>query len=86
MADAPKEPLSPAERKAKLPHGACTRVSETTGVDKSTVTKILYGDFTPRTRMGVETVKRVQVALARQMKLKVAEAFPPAVIRERAGV
>lgn len=87
MADAPKKTLTSAERKARLPHGACTKVADQTGVDKSLVTKILYGEFFPRTDRGLRTMKRVQTALGKKMDLAQDEqAFPTPTIRERVEV
>lgn len=69
-------PLTIAERKHRLPHGASRSVARAIGVDPSFVTKVMAGEVFPKTDRGRVTLRRVQVALARHIGEKVGDVFP----------
>lgn len=70
-------PLTVAERKHLMPHGAQKEVATEEGVDESYVSRVMDDDVRPKTATGKQTLRRVQVALARRLRVKVHEAFPP---------
>lgn len=77
-------PLTTAERKHRLPHGARRAVATALHIDPSYVTKVVAGEAFPKTERGRATLRRVQVALARKLALPVDEAFPPITQHEAA--
>lgn len=62
-------PLSRWDRKALLPHGAVTQIASRTGRAKSHVSSVIHGHRRDR---------RVEVAVARLLRLPVDDVFPPA--------
>jgi hypothetical protein len=61
-------PMSRWDRKALLPHGAVTQIAQRTGRAKSHVSSVIHGHRRDR---------RVEVAVARLLRLPVDEVFPP---------
>jgi hypothetical protein len=70
-------PLSVADRRSRLPHGAQREVAEELKVAESYVSAVVTGDARPKTPKGQKAVRRIQVAIARKLRLPVDEAFPP---------
>lgn len=70
-------PLSPVERKHYLPFGAQIRLAAKCGVSKGFVSKVVNDVDRPRTLRGWRTWRRVQVAIARELGVPVADAFAP---------
>jgi hypothetical protein len=68
-------PLSVPERKALLPFGAQTRVAGRCGVTKAYVSLVVSDDVRPKTPRGWKTLRRVRVALARELRMPVDIAF-----------
>jgi hypothetical protein len=66
--------LSPLTRKLLLPYGAQAEIARSVGVSKGYVSDVLSG----RRGAPSKTARRVQVLVARKLKLRVAEVFPPA--------
>jgi hypothetical protein len=72
-------PLSVPERKALLPFGAQTRVAARCGVTKAYVSLVVSDDVRPKTPRGWKTLRRVRVALARELRMPVDIAFSPSI-------
>lgn len=71
-------PLSIAERKYRMPHGALQQVARSEGVANSYVTAVMNGTVMPRSPLARKKLRRVRVALARKLGLRVDEVFGPA--------
>jgi hypothetical protein len=71
-------PLSIAERKYDMPHGALQQVARAEGVANSYVTAVLNGSVQPKSVAAQRKVRRIQVALARKLGRPVDDVFPPA--------
>lgn len=69
--------MTVADRKARLEHGAISRVAEKIGVGAAYVSRVLADEIRPKTRKGVRSVQQMRVLLAREMGVRVADAFPP---------
>lgn len=65
--------LSIWERKARLPFGAQKQVAEEVGVPQPFVSEVINDKCAHRDQ---KKVRRVRVALARRMRVRVDEAFP----------
>lgn len=72
-------PLTVAERKHRLPYGAMKAVAEAVKKDRSYVAKVVAGEVFPKTQKGRDTLREVQVAVARRLRVPVAIAFPESV-------
>jgi hypothetical protein len=59
--------LTKAERKDRLPHGGVSRIAEKLGVKVSAVSMVLNGHRRNRA---------IEVAIARMLRMKVADVFP----------
>ena len=70
-------PLTIADRKQRMPHGAQREIATELGIAESYVSAVMTGDARPKTARARKTVRRVQVALARKLGVTVDEAFPP---------
>lgn len=70
-------PLSVAERKYRMPHGALQAVARATGVSNAYVTAVMNGTVTPKSEAARKKLRRVRVALARKLSRPVDEVFPP---------
>jgi hypothetical protein len=70
-------PLSTAERKHRLPHGAQKDIAVEEGVSTQYVSAVLADLVKPRTERGTKTVRRIQVAIARKLRMRVDDVFPP---------
>jgi transcriptional regulator with XRE-family HTH domain len=60
-------------RKERLPHGAQSRIAEKLGVADSVVSRVMNdkaADLNPK------TVRRIRVAIARKLRMRVDEVFP----------
>jgi DNA-binding transcriptional regulator YdaS (Cro superfamily) len=62
--------------KERLEHGAQKKIAESIGVPAPTVSNVITGAYRPRTERGRKTERRVQVAIARALRMKVEEVFP----------
>lgn len=63
--------------KERLEHGAQKKIAAAIGVPEPTVSNVITGAYRPRTGKGRKTLRRVQVAVARALRMKVEEVFPP---------
>lgn len=72
-------PLSIAERKYRMPHGALQQVAKDIGVANSYVTAVMNGSVAPKSLTARKKLRRTQVALARKLGVTVDEAFPPSI-------
>jgi hypothetical protein len=71
-------PLTIADRKHLMPHGAQREIAADLGVDESYVSRVVAEAIHPRTARGRKQLRRIQVAVARKLGITVDEAFPPA--------
>ena len=71
-------PLTVAERKQRMPHGAQQNVAARLSVADSYVSAVMAGEVFPKTKRTRTKLRRVQVALAREIGVAVDEAFPVA--------
>jgi hypothetical protein len=69
--------LSVAERKHRLPHGAQKQIAAEEQVSAQYVSAVLADLVKPRTERGTKTVRRIQVAIARKLRMRVDDVFPP---------
>lgn len=60
----------------RLEHGERKKIAEALGVPAPTVSNVINGWYRPRSEKGRKTQRRVQVAVARALKVKVEELFP----------
>ncbi len=60
-------PISRFERKEKLGHGGVSEIARRTGLGVSTVSMVLNGHIRNR---------KIEVAIARKLRVKVTDAFP----------
>jgi hypothetical protein len=70
-------PITIAERKHRMPHGAQKAVARDLGVDEAFVSKAMNDDIRPKTDATREKLAQVQAALAEKLGLPVADVFPP---------
>ena len=68
-------PLSRADRKDRMPFGAQKRVADAERVSASYVSQVMNETVVTRTPRGAATLARVQRAIARELRLDVAEVF-----------
>jgi hypothetical protein len=71
-------PLTIAERKHQMPHGAGLEIAEKEKVHPAYVSRALADEIRPKTRPAKKKLRRVRVAIARKLGVTVDEAFPPA--------
>lgn len=69
-------PLSIADRKHLMPHGAQAQVATEEGVAESYVSAVMNGDVRPKTPASREKLARVQAALARKLDRPTEDVFP----------
>lgn len=69
-------PLTIAERKHRMPFGAQREVATEEGVDEAYVSKAMNDEVHPKTPEARQKLRRVQVALARKLKVRVEDVFP----------
>lgn len=74
-------PLTIAERKYRMPHGALQQIARAEGVANSYVTAVMNGTVAPQSLAARKKLRRLQVALARKLRVTVDEAFPPTIAR-----
>ena len=63
--------------KARLEQGDRQRIAKAIGVAAPTISNVITGAYRPRTEKGRKTLRKVQVAVARAVKMKVEDVFPP---------
>ena len=63
--------------KARLEYGSRKKIAEMLRVPAPTVSNVITGAYRPRTERGRKTLRKVQVAVARAVKMKVEDVFPP---------
>jgi hypothetical protein len=73
--------LTIAERKHLMPYGAQKEIAIDEGVDEGYVSRVMNDDVRPKTLRGKQKLRRIQVAIARKLRVRVEEAFPPAAIQ-----
>lgn len=59
-----------------MPHGVQTAIATAEKVSDAYVTAVMNGTITPKSPAAKRKLRRVQVALARMLDLRVDEAFP----------
>ena len=69
-------PLTIAERKHRMPHGAQRAVAAQFGVSEAYVSVIMNEQAMPKTAVSLEKVQRIQAALAARLALPVEDVFP----------
>lgn len=69
-------PLTTAQRKDSMPFGAQREVAIELQVDPAYVSKVMDDAVRPKTEASRKKLRRTQVAIARKLRLPVAEAFP----------
>ena len=79
-------PLTVAERKHLMPHGAQKEVAEAEGVAVSYVSAVMAGEVFPKTEPSRQKLRRVQRALARKLGRTIADAFPETVAHTEQAV
>ena len=62
--------------KDRLEYGARKRIALAIGVPAPTVSNVITGAYHPRTERGRKTLRKVQVAVARAVRMKVEDVFP----------
>lgn len=70
-------PLSIAERKHRMPYGAQKQVAAEEQVSEQYVSGVMNDEVKPKTEKGAKKLRRVQVAIARKLRMRVDEVFPP---------
>ena len=63
--------------KARLEQGDRQRIAKAIGVPAPTISNVITGAYRPRTEKGRKTLRKVQVAVARAVGMRVADVFPP---------
>jgi hypothetical protein len=63
--------------KDRLQHGDQKKIAAAAGVPEPTVSNVITGAYRPRTDRGRRTQRKVQVAVARFLRMRVDEVFPP---------
>jgi hypothetical protein len=69
--------LSAIGRKHLLPHGAQREIAQKFGLSDAYVTSVVKGEDFPATSRGWQTYRKVQVAIARKLRMRLDEAFSP---------
>lgn len=70
-------PLTPTERKERMPHGGQRRAAKRVGAFDSYITAVMTGQVFPKTKRTKLKLRRAQVAIATEMGLPVETVFPP---------
>lgn len=71
------ETMTPREDRPALRPGDQKAIAVKLGVSETTVSRIVNGIYpTPRSARGERTLRRVQVAVARQLRRRVDDVFP----------
>lgn len=73
-------PLSIAERKYRMPHGALQEVARAEGVANSYVTAVMNGTVAAKSPRAKKRLRRIQVALARKLGRRVDDVFGDAAV------
>ena len=63
--------------KARLEYGTRKKIAAALNVPAPTVSNVITGAYRPRTDKGRKTLRKVQVAVARAVGMRVADVFPP---------
>lgn len=71
-------PLTIADRKHLMPHGAQKEIASALGVSKSYVSSVVNGEIRAKTQAARRRLRIAQVAIARKLGKPVDEVFPPA--------
>jgi len=69
-------PLTTAERKHRMPFGSQREIAREEAVDEAYVSKAIADEIFPKTDEARVKLRRVRVAIARRLKVRVDEAFP----------
>lgn len=69
-------PMTPAERKEAMPHGAQKRVAKRIKRSETFITLVMNDGFAPKTPKGARTLSRAQAAIADAIGRPVEEVFP----------
>lgn len=77
MPQATRIPLSPAERKHRMPYGAVREIAKQLGVSEQLVSMVLADESRAKTEEGRKRRRRIQVAIARKLGMRVDDVFPP---------
>lgn len=70
-------PLTVAERKHLMPYGAQKEVAQDEEVPEPYVSLVMNDALHPKTEVAKQKLRRVQVAIARKLRMRVDEVFPP---------
>ncbi|MBA3891593.1 MAG: hypothetical protein H0X64_13795 [Gemmatimonadaceae bacterium] len=68
--------LSTAERKHRMPFGAQKAIAAEEGVAESYVSAAVADELRPKTPAARMRLRRIRVAVARKLKMRVDEVFP----------
>lgn len=68
-------PISVAERKHRMPYGMQKEIADRLGVSEAYVSLVMAGEVRPKTKRTKLKLRRVQVEIARALKVSVDEAF-----------
>ena len=63
--------------KERMEHGTQRKIARLLGLSEGYVSLVVSGIARPRTERGRKTLRKVQVAVARAVKMKVEDVFPP---------
>ena len=70
-------PLTIAERKQRLRHGAQIEIAREVGVSRAVVSEVVSESYRPKTDQGRATERRIRVRIARKLGMRVDDVFPP---------
>ena len=73
-----RKPLTAAERRYLLPHGAQKEIAAELGMKKSYVSAVMDGAVRPKTAPARQRLRKARVVIARRLGYPVALAFPEA--------
>lgn len=68
-------PLTPGQISDRLEHGGKSQLARDLKVSDAYVSRVIQGHMRPCTPRGQKTLRRVQVAIARRIGMKVADVF-----------
>jgi hypothetical protein len=70
-------PITIAERKHRMPHGAQKAIALELAVDEAFVSRAMNDEVFPKTEPTREKLRLVQEAIAQKLELPIDDVFPP---------